>query len=56
MSTDDQAKTELLALLEALQNSGDTEAAHIDADEALLKFIADPEVTEAYEQIDKWYA
>ena len=30
--------------------------AHEDADQALLDFIDDPEVTNAFYKIDKWYA
>jgi hypothetical protein len=34
----------------------DEEVAHWDADKALLKFINDPEITEAFEAIRRWYA
>jgi len=34
----------------------DEEMEHIDADNALLEFINDPEITKAYEAINKWYA
>ena len=30
--------------------------AHIEADDALLDFIGDPIITEAYGRVDKWYA
>jgi len=49
-------RDELLAKLRALQQDGDTEGAHIDADDALLAYINDPDITEAYRVIDKWYA
>lgn len=34
----------------------DPEAGHIAADEALIAYINDPEVTEAFNRLDKWYA
>lgn len=34
----------------------DPEHAHAEADEALLKYINDPEVRAAYDAIEKWYA
>jgi hypothetical protein len=35
---------------------GDPEAAHCQADEALLDFIDDEEVRAAFDAIRKWYA
>jgi hypothetical protein len=35
---------------------GDPEDAHIEADKILLDLIDDPEITEAFEAIGKWYA
>jgi len=32
------------------------ESAHVKADEALLEYIGDEEVTKAFDSIDKWYA
>lgn len=49
-------KEELLKRLKELQGEGDTEAAHSIADNLLIEFINDPDITEAYEAIDKWYA
>lgn len=34
----------------------DEEVAHVDADAVLLWLINEPEVTEAFESIPKWYA
>lgn len=34
----------------------DIEADHSEADDLLVKYINDPEITKAYERIDKWYA
>lgn len=34
----------------------DLEEVHIQADNLLLEYINDPEVTEAFEKIDKWYS
>lgn len=49
-------KAALLAKLRELQRDGDPESAHIEVDKALLVFIADPEVTKAFEAITRWYA
>ena len=35
---------------------GDLEQAHINADEALLEFINDKDVTEAFKCNSRWYA
>lgn len=43
-------------MLKAYQTDGDIESAHYCADEALLEFIGDKEITVAYEAIEKWYA
>jgi hypothetical protein len=50
-------KQELLDALRALKaNESDPEENHVDADDLLLKFINDPEVTEAFNALHKWYA
>ena len=49
-------KQELIDKLHNLKESGDHEGAHGDADEALLDYIHDDEVTEAFDDIEKWYA
>jgi hypothetical protein len=44
-------------LLEKLRNpTGDTERDHAAADRWLLEYINDPEITAAFEALDKWYA
>ena len=48
-------KDKLFEKLKSL-NSGDKEKDHIEADKALLKYINDPEITKAFEAIEKWYA
>jgi hypothetical protein len=48
-------KEELLEKLRSF-NTGDSEVDHINADDALLEFINDPEVTVAFEAIEKWWA
>lgn len=52
------SKEELLETLKTIYNGGDhdQEAAHLMADGALLDFINDPEIREAYNKIGKWYA
>ncbi len=47
---------ELIKKLEALQTHGDPESGHQEADSALLEFIGNQEVTEAFEKIRKWYS
>jgi hypothetical protein len=47
---------ELIKQLKALQGEFDKEGSHKQADQLLLEFIDDPRVTEAFEDIDKWYA
>jgi len=45
--------------LKKLQDSGDTESAHSDADDILCDFLSHlgyEEVVEEYKKIDKWYA
>lgn len=34
----------------------DWERAHLEADKALLAFLDDPEISAAYEAIERWYA
>lgn len=49
-------REELLEVLTDCGESNDAEGAHADADQALLDFINDPEVTKAWEAIYKWFA
>ena len=53
----EQTKLTKAELLEILRNpSSDWERRHVDADNALLDYIDDDEIREAFESIDKWYA
>lgn len=47
--------TTAVAELKELQESTDTEVAHSDADDILLRFVPQ-EVKEAWEEVNKWYA
>lgn len=51
-------KEQLIQELIRCQRVGeaDAEKAHSDADDALIEFINDSEVKEAFELINKWYA
>ena len=49
-------KDELIKQLKDLLANKDQEMAHVEADDLLLKFINDKEISEAYESIEKWYA
>lgn len=49
-------KQELLDILRSLNNNIDPELNHGAADAALVDFINDPDIREAYDNIIKWYA
>jgi hypothetical protein len=49
-------REQLMERLFTLQSHKDRESAHAWADDALLEYINDPEVTRAYGEIEKWYA
>ena len=49
-------RDELVEQLKMLAGIGDPECSHVDADELLLEYINDPEVSKAFFSIDKWYA
>ena len=57
---DEQAKVkkgDIRTLLATLRDfSGDPEGDHVAADEALLAFIGDEEVTSVFNNLEKWYA
>jgi hypothetical protein len=48
-------KEELLVVL-ADDMGHDLEVAHSNADDALLAYIGDPEITSAFYSVTKWYA
>lgn len=45
----------LLSRLRSLQLEPDSEIGHIAADDALLVYIDDPEISEAFTAIKRWY-
>ena len=49
------SRKELLDKLEELREA-DPEIGHVEADEALLDYINDKEVEDAFEKIEKWYS
>lgn len=51
-------KKELLKKLKLIVEAGncDMESSHLQADEALLEYINDPKITEAFQEIEKWYS
>jgi len=49
-------KEELIFKLKNLIDSADSEDAHIEADNALVEFIGDPDIAIAFSEIRKWYA
>ena len=53
------SKAELIAALQSLPNDNDegsAKSSHVEADDLLLKFIDDEQVSEAFDDIIKWYA
>jgi hypothetical protein len=50
------SRDELLAELQSLSQPGDIEVQHALADQALLDYINDSEITKAFDAIPKWYA
>jgi hypothetical protein len=55
MTRPNEARERLLKILRECQNS-DPEGGHLEADDALLDYIGDDEIREAFERIRKWYA
>lgn len=49
-------KEELIAKLHEIPKKLGRGDGHIAADDALIEFINDPEIKEAYEIIPKWFA
>jgi hypothetical protein len=49
-------KKQLIARLNKLEKSRDTESAHCEADALLVEFIDDRDIADAYNRIHKWYA
>lgn len=49
-------KDELIKILKDLATSDDYEVTHSLADLALVKYINDNEIEEAYDDVGKWYA
>lgn len=47
-------KEELLKIL--LEGNGDYETHHMKCDDALLEYINDEEITEAFNERTKWYS
>jgi len=52
----EEKKSALLAVLKTESDNTDYESAHGNADDALLEFIDDEEISDAFEQVGKWYA
>lgn len=48
-------KKALLEKLRELAREGDTEHAHREADLALIEFIGDIEIAQAFDDMEKWY-
>jgi hypothetical protein len=55
MTNDKLSKEELLNILRKCQDDDSHDDAHIRADNALIEFINDGDIKDAYEKIYKWY-
>ena len=49
-------KEELIEKLKKCEEDGDTESAHVEADDLLIEYINDPDIRKAYNDIGKWYS
>jgi len=49
-------KEQLIEKLKSLIDNRDIEGAHVTADNLLLEYINDKEVSDAFHNIEKWYA
>lgn len=49
-------REKLLEKLNELRDDHDTESAHLEADELLLAYIADADVSSAFKRLRRWYA
>ena len=49
-------REELLMRLAECARNPDREVAHIEADEAVLEYVGDADVTAAFDAFEKWYA
>ena len=49
-------KKALLDFLKSLKDSDNPEEAHVNADRALIAFIGNERISDAYDEIEKWYA
>lgn len=50
------SKSDLIEQLKELHDTDDPESAHYEAEQLLLAFIDDEEVTKAFGAVPKWYA
>ena len=52
----EEIEKELIKELKDLHGPTDQEIAHTEADDLLLTYIDDPEITDAFKKIKKWYS
>lgn len=50
------SRKDLLSILKVLRTYKDSEVAHVTADKALLLYLDDEDIAEAYKAIEKVYA
>jgi hypothetical protein len=49
-------KKEAIEKLKAAAKTFDADTAHRDADDILVQYIKDPQITRAYKAVPKWYS
>ena len=54
--TQEEKRDRIIKRLKELENSSDTELVHIEADRLLLELIDDSEISDIFNNLEKWYA
>ncbi len=54
--TQEEKRDRIIKRLKELENSSDTEIVHLEADRLLLELIDDSEISDIFNNLEKWYA
>lgn len=54
--TQEEKRDRIIKRLKELENGWDTESVHIEADRLLLELIDDSEISDIFNNLEKWYA
>ncbi|MCK9556366.1 hypothetical protein M0R36_11250 [bacterium] len=49
-------KDELIKRLNEIKDEGGGEGGHMEADDLLLEYINDPDISKAFNEIERWYS